>query len=275
MRQLVFISVLALFSVSCFKETSIETDEPVVTADSCHLVKLVQGTDTVLTLFYDSKGRLFKLTDYDVPGNYTDSLIASFNTSDLVTHVLWDSPFPLDVFYEYAGTSVVKMKLIDQSRPSDSAVYTFEYGPGGKPTRKNLYSYSSFTSGGLFEYYIFSYDSKGNIAVKKTFSADNQLKETASFTYLNQPNSFRSLVYFSDPFNVFDMQNAIDVEACWNEQDASTAIYTDANGDIIKQKEITYVKDSKNRVSQVKSETYYSSPGDGPSFNYTFFYNCN
>lgn len=31
MRRLVFISVLASFTVSCFKETSIETHEPVVT----------------------------------------------------------------------------------------------------------------------------------------------------------------------------------------------------------------------------------------------------
>ncbi len=275
MRLLFFCFLVLLFGVSCIKEKSIEIDISSPTGDTCHLIKLVQGTDTVLNLFYDQKGRLVKLTDLDVPSNDIDSLIATFNSAGLVSSVHWDSPYPLDVFYDYSGTRIIKMKLIDPFRLADSAVYTFEYGAGTKPLRKNLYSYSSFTSGGLFEYYLFTYDSKGNISTKETFWAAGQLKETIVFTYTDQANSFRSLSYFSDPFNVFDMQNAIDAEACWNENDAASAIYTNANGDIIRQKKISYEKDSKGRVVTVKSETYYLAPGDGESFNYTFFYNCN
>lgn len=120
--------------------------------------------------------------------------------------------------------------------------------------------------------YIFRYDSKGNIAVKKTFSADNYLKETVSFTYLNQPNSFRSLIYFSDPFNVFDMQNAIDVEACWNEQDASTAIYTDANGHIREQKEITYVKIPKTGLARLVQKHIIHHPATALHLIILFLY---
>ena len=263
-----------LLLVSCIKEKSFEPPEPVDPNDSCRLVKLVQGKDTVLSLFYDTKGRLYKLTDYDVPSNYTDSLLALFDGSNRVIHVTSDSPYPLDVFYEYAGTRITKMKLVDQYAIADSTVFTFEYGSGPKPIRKNLFSYTSFTTGGLFEYYVFEYDPNGNISSKKTFSADNQLYQTVVFTYTDQPNSFKSLSYFSDPFNIFDMQNAIDIEACWNEQDAETAVFTNAAGEIIRQKRITYIKDAKNRISNVVSETYYTTPGDGPSFNYEFFYNC-
>ena len=275
--------VFILLATSCIKEQSLETGTPPQPIDSlpasenCRLVRLVQGTDTVLTLHYDVQGRLFKLTDHDVPSNFTDSFMADFDGLDRVVHVRWDSPFPLDVYHKYyPDGKMAEMKILDAFSPADSTVFKYTYSPAQSMFRKDTYSYSSFGPGGLFEYAIFSYNSKGNITDKQTYGADDRLRETIFYTYLDQPNSFKSLAYFSDPFNVFDMRNAIDVEACWNTNDIDsvTFVAADAIGTVIKRKKLNYEKDSKGRVIKVISETYYNSPGDGPSFNYRFFYEC-
>jgi len=276
--------IFVLLAFSCIKEHSLETGtspdptDSLPTTENCRLVRLVQGIDTVLTLNYDTQGRVFKLTDHDVPSNFTDSLLATFDPMDRVVHVRWDSPFPLDVYHKYyPDGKLAEMKIVDAFSPADSTVFKYTYSPAQSMFRKDTYAYSSLGTGGLFEFAIFSYNDKGNIIDKQTYDADDRNTGTIFYTYLDQPNSFKSLAYFSDPFNVFDMRNAIDVEACWNtnDMDSVTFVAPDGLGTVIKRKKLNYEKDSKGRVIKVKSETYYNNPGDGPSYNYRFFYECN
>jgi len=294
MRYFLLFCSLALAISSCIKEKSIDTGatpddpfdptdtlSPVNPADTCDLVKFIQGEeglggDTIFVLHYNNQGRLFKIINSSDHSSSVDSFLYTYNGAGQVSRIYYDCPMPMDTYYEYSGNRLVKRKDIDINQTGDSAVFTYEYGSGNKPIRRNYYYYSSSSPvpGGFVGYNEYEYDAKGNITTINNFGGGSAQYKKATFTYLPQKNSFKTMAHISEAFNITDLENGGFPEMVWNENDLTTGVFLDFNGEIIKELHMNYVLDSAGRVEKVLSLRTAPGSSDVNTYNYRINYQC-
>ncbi len=293
MRYLFLMCSLALVISSCFKEKSIDTGatpddpldlsdtlSPVNPADTCNLVKFIQGEgigdDTIFVLHYNNQDRLIKIVNSSDNSTNVDSFLYTYNSAGLVSRIQYESLGPMDTYYSYSGNKLIKRKVEDLTRPGDSLVYTYEYGSGNKPIRRNFYYYngSSPVPGGFVGYNEYEYDANGNITTINNFGGGFEQYKKAMFTYLSRKNSFKPMSHISEAFNSIDLHNGAFEELIWSEQDVETGVFLNENGDIKKELHMNYLLDSAGRVEKILSHRTAPGSSDINTYTYRLFYQC-
>lgn len=289
MRLIVIASVISICFFACIKEGSVETgdpfspDPPVDSVeneiDSCRLIKFIQGTDvgddSVFTLFFDANDHLVKMVNYSQSANESDSILFFYNGAGQLTRMFYDCPAPMEITYTYAAGKLSKMKITEPARPGDSTIYTYEYGTGTKPTRRNYYSYDAFTgTGGLAGFKTYKYDGSGNI----TELVNRELNtnwDSARFVY--QPlslNSFRLMRAVSEALNLIDLRNGAIVELGWNESQLLSGKFYKPGGAIDYELNMFFETDSLDNVSKIRSVRKYNGLPDEQVYTYRLSYEC-
>lgn len=289
MRSLILVSLLTVGFFSCIKEKSIDTglnpndngNPPDSTGkDSvCRLITLIQGddkgSDTFYTLSYDAGGRLIKVVDSSQSSGDAYAFLFSYDASGRLVRIFEDSPGPVEALYTYDGTKLTRLKIIDMTSSGDSTVYTYEYGTGNKPIRRNLYRYSSpGSTGGFVGFMTFEYNAQGNIVRIVNENGGAQYK-TAEFEYLpGTKNSLKQFGPLAETRNLLDWENASFEEMAWNENDLDYGVLYDANGQVWREVSWLYQADSSKKVTTILAGQLSANSSDVGITTYRLAYEC-
>jgi hypothetical protein len=281
MIRLIGVLLIAMTGfVSCQKTTDTLPIETPTEDSTCRIVKLHLGAldanDTVFTYLYDDQNRLVTIVDkgsdgvefkyvfeYDGVGKVkqvqflSDNVGPDPNKFELITKA----------DYIYNGSLLVKIEIQNDFYPMVLDV-TFEYDGDGKQVKRS--TEGIFMSTPIKDYITYEYDPKGNISRKRWYENDT-LAGISEFTYNNEENIIKAFGLGMESIVSYSL--GIDHDAYLNTNNLTSIVDKESDGSVYSLQEITYIKDSTNRIIKLQSKCVkgYLAPG---VFSYHFFYDC-
>ena len=121
-------------------------------------------------------------------------------------------------------------------------------------------------------YTIFEYDPKGNISRKRVYDNDT-LEYIREFTYNDDDNILKAFGLGTESIVSYTLYDVLDDDAYLNKNNLTSVVEKWHDGRIFTVSEITYSRDSTDRITRLDSKRKVGAFSPGV-FTYNFFYEC-
>lgn len=275
MRLFSFISgILFLLFVSCQKTTDALPVETPLEDSTCRIIQMRQGAmnlnDSIFTYQYDDQNRLIRILHQNTDGEVY-SYLFEYDGSARVKQILymWQNEVVTKAGYTYNGTLLSKLIMEDYFIPY-VLDKSFEYDPSGRLIKRtdNLIWNGDLHKG----YATYEYDLKGNISRKRVYDNDT-LEYIREFTYNDDENILKAFGLGTESIVGYTLYYVLDEDAYLNKNNLTSVIEKWPDGRIFSVNEITYIRDSTDRITRLDSKQTVGPFADGV-FTYNFFYEC-